>query len=64
MHTQCIDVFKRGVWLGFADIDDSELKVLTEALPSIVLQSKAPATIKKYSGAFVRWKDGQHLKLV
>lgn len=56
MYTQCIDVFKKGVWPGFADIDDPELKVLAEALPSIVLQSKAPATIKKYSGAFVRWK--------
>ena len=25
-------------------------------LPSIVMQGKAPATIKKYSGAFSRWK--------
>ena len=54
--THWIDVFKKGVWPGFADIDDPELKALAEALPSIALQSKAPATIKKYSGVFVRRK--------
>ena len=35
---------------------DPELKDLAESLPSIVLQSKAPATVKKYAGAFSRWK--------
>ena len=56
MHTHRIDVFKTGVWPGLSNIEDPELNVLAEALPSIVLQSKAPATIKKYSGAFRRWK--------
>ena len=54
MHTHSIDVFKKGVWPEFADIDDPELKVLPKALP-IALFCRA-ATIKKYSGAFVRWK--------
>ena len=38
------------------DITDPELKVLAESLPTTVLQSRAPATAKKYAGAFSRWK--------
>ena len=37
-------------------IDDPELKELAESLPAIALQSKAPATVKKYAGGFSRWK--------
>ena len=50
------DVFSQGIWPGILDIKDPELKDLAESLPSIVLQSKPPATVKKYSGAFSRWK--------
>ena len=32
------------------------MRDLAESLPSVVLHSKAPATVKKYSGAFSRWK--------
>ena len=37
-------------------MEDPELKDLATALPSIVMQGKAPATVRKYSGAFARWK--------
>lgn len=37
-------------------IQDPELRELAESLPSVVLHSKAPSTVKKYSGAFNRWK--------
>ena len=58
MYTQCIDVFKRGVWPGFADIDDSELKVLAEALPSIVLQSKAQLQLRNIVEHLFDGKNG------
>ena len=38
------------------EIEDPELKELAEVLPNLALQSRAPATVKKYSGAFCRWK--------
>ena len=50
------DVFSQGIWPGLLDIKDPELKNLAESLPSIVLQSKARVTVKKYSVAFSRWK--------
>ena len=53
---QLTDVFSQGIWPDVQNLEDPELKELAECLPSIVLQSKAPATVKKYSGAFSRWK--------
>ena len=50
------DVFSHGAWLDIESIEDPELKDLATLLPSIVMQGKAPATIRKYSGAFGRWK--------
>ena len=32
------------------------MQELASALPSLALQSRAPATVKKYSGAFSRWR--------
>ena len=32
------------------------LKSLRFSLPMVALRSKAPSTVKKYSGAFCRWK--------
>ena len=37
---------------------------LVKSLPSIVLQRKALATVKKYAGAFSRWKSGLTLSLI
>ena len=44
------------MWQDIAAIEDPELKELVESLPNVVLQSRAPSTIKKYSGTFLRWK--------
>ena len=44
------------VWQEISGIQDPELKELSESLPLVVLQSRAPSTVKKYSGAFLRWK--------
>ena len=48
------DVFKQGIW---PEVGDPELKVLAQSLPTTVLRSKAPATAKKYAGAFSRWRS-------
>ena len=50
------DVFSHGVWLDLQTVEDPSLKELAIFLPRIVMQGKAPATVKKYSGAFGRWK--------
>ena len=50
------EVFGQGMWSQLKEIEDPELRELASALPDIVLQGKAPATVKKYSGAFLRWK--------
>ena len=50
------DIFSQGIWPDIQSLEDPELKELAESLPSIVLQCKAPAMVKKYSGAFNRWK--------
>ena len=50
------DVFAYGAWVDLESVKDSSLKDLAAMLPSLVLHGKPPATIKKYSGAFGRWK--------
>lgn len=50
------DVFAHGAWVDLKSVEDPSLKDLAATLPSLVLHGKAPATIKKYSGAFGRWK--------
>ena len=44
------------MWQDISVIEDPELRELAESLPSVVLQSRAPSTVKKYGGAFLRWK--------
>ena len=44
------------MWSELKELDVPELKELATSLPSIVLRGRAPATVKKYSGAFLRWK--------
>ena len=50
------DVFSHGAWLDLQTIDDPSLKELATFLPRIVMQGKALSTVKKYAGAFSRWK--------
>ena len=46
----------QGSWAELAEVEDPELKELADALPALALQGRAPATVKKYSGAFNRWR--------
>ena len=50
------DVFSQASWAELNQVQDPELKELADALPVLVLQGRAPSTVKKYSGAFCRWK--------
>ena len=45
-----------GEWRSLKDLQSPELQRLVTALPSTLVQSKAPSTAKKYLGAFRRWK--------
>lgn len=52
-----LDLFsKSAAWQELDKIDDPELKELATLLPTVVFSSRAPSTVKKYSGAFLRWK--------
>ena len=51
-----LDVFTQPIRQEFDSIEHPELRELAESLPEIVLRSRAPSTVKKYGGAFLRWK--------
>ena len=46
-------MFGQASWAELNQIQDPEL---AEALSILVLQGRAPASVKKYSGAFCRWR--------
>jgi len=49
------------VWASFKELEDPELCKLAEG-PSTIAHNRAGSTVKKYQGAFRRWKTwaGQH----
>ena len=49
-------VLSQGSWLLLNELEDPELQELASKLPSTILHSRADSTIKKYLGAFRRWK--------
>ena len=51
-----IGVLSQGVWAELESLDDPELRELADSLPGTVLQSRAPSTVRKYTGDFLRWK--------
>ena len=51
-----IDVFSKGAWKDLRELQDPELQELAAVLPNMALQSRALATVKKYSGAFSSWR--------
>ena len=51
-----IVVLGQSVWTELESLDDPELRVLADYLPDTVLQSRDPSTVRKYTGAFLRWK--------
>ena len=44
------------MWTMLKDLEDLELKELADKLPDTILHSRADSTVKKYLGAFKRWK--------
>ena len=50
------DILKQGTWNQLKDLEEPELKELADKLPGTVLCSRADSTVKKYLGAFRRWK--------
>ena len=57
-----IHVFTKGIWPESQLIDDPELRDLADSLPLIVLRSRVPATVEKYTGGFSRrkrWADSK-----
>ena len=51
-----LDVFKTPAWRTVEEVEDPDIQELAQLLLSIVLRGRAPSTVKKYSGAFLRWK--------
>ena len=61
LHSVCtiislVGFLKQGSWKLLDELDDPELKDLASRLPSTILHSRADSTVKKYLGAFRRWK--------
>ena len=57
VHGLCsADVLVHGSWTLMKDLEDPELKELAGRLPHTILHSRADSTVKKYCGAFKRWK--------
>ena len=46
-----------GAWEELMKIEDLQLQLLVQGLRGTVMKSRAGSTIKKYTGAFLRWKD-------
>ena len=56
MSLRLLGVLNQSVWAELKSLDDPELRALADSLPNTVLQSRAPSTVRKYTGAFLRWK--------
>ena len=52
-----IDILSQGTWSLLKELEDPELQDLAKRLPDTVLHSRADSTVKKYLGAFRRWKS-------
>eukprot|EP00731_Ephydatia_muelleri_P022428 Em0015g11a len=50
------DLEAAGVWSRLADLKDPELQRLAREVPDTLLSGKADSTVRKYIGAFQRWK--------
>ena len=50
-------MLKEGPWSLLRELDDPDLRRLADALPDTVLKSRADSTVKKYLGAFKRWRQ-------
>ena len=50
------DILTQGIWGQLKNLEGIELKELADKLPATILCSRANSTVKKYLGAFKRWK--------
>ena len=51
-----IEVLTQGAWTELGELEDPELRGLARRLPETIVHSRADSTVKKYLGAFRRWK--------
>ena len=51
------DVVSQGTWTLLQELEDPELKSLASKLPSTILHSRDDSTVRKYLGAFKRWRS-------
>ena len=56
MFISSVEVLMQGAWSDLKELDDPELNELAQRLPETILHSRADSTVKKYLGAFKRWK--------
>ena len=59
-----LQVAKGSVWDMLDELRDPELRRLATHLPETVLHSRADSTVRKYLGAFQRWKLWARARLV
>ena len=51
------EILHVGAWEELMKIEDPQLQSLVQGLKGTVMKSRAGSTIKKYTRAFLRWKD-------
>ena len=51
-----LDIMSQGSWRLLDELKDPDLKTLASKLPNSVLHSRADSTVKKYLGAYRRWR--------
>ena len=51
-----LDITSQGSWRLLDELEDPELRALASKLPNTILHSRADSTVKKYLGAYRRWK--------
>ena len=51
-----VEVLTQGAWTDPGELEDPELRGLAQRLPETIVHSRVDSTVKKYLGAFRRWK--------
>ena len=51
-----VEVLTQGAWTDLGELEDPELRGLARRLPQTIVHSRVDSTVKKYLGAFRRWK--------
>ena len=52
-----IEILSQGTWGLLKELEEPELKELAKRLPDTILYSRADSMVRKYLGAFKRWKN-------